>query len=128
VNATRIAIVLVGISLPYLARLPRGSSWLAQYLHLGLGAQLFLGAFNAIAWGAVLILSLKLRRPALSLIPLALGSGYLGYAHYNLDLASDAQAAVALVFIPIYALVPILVGGTVAYFLDSRRPRHAPWP
>lgn len=45
---SRLIIVAVGIDLPYLARVPRGSEWLAQYTDIGFGGWLFLGALNAI--------------------------------------------------------------------------------
>lgn len=45
----RIIVVVVGVLLPYAARLPRGAEWLHQYTDVGLGGWLFLGAFNAIA-------------------------------------------------------------------------------
>jgi len=35
-----------------------------------------------------------------------------------LDLRADAQASLALVFLPIYALLSIAVGGVLGYLLD----------
>lgn len=114
----RLIVMLVGILLPYAARLPHGIGWLAQYTDTGIGAWLFLGAFNAIAWGAIIAVSLLYKRPSSLWAPALLGFGFLAFAHYSLDLAADAQAAVALVFIPIYALVPIAIGAIVGYFMD----------
>jgi hypothetical protein len=85
---------------------------------------LLFGAFNAIAWGSIVALSFLFRKPEPLLIPCAAGFIFLGWAHYTLDLASDAQAAVALIFIPIYALLPIALGGAVGYVLDHRLRRH----
>lgn len=116
----RIIIVLVGLLLPYAARLPRGAAWLQQYTDHGLGAWLFLGVCNAIAWGAILATSLLYRRPASLLAPSLFGFGFLAWAHCSLDLTADAQAAVALIFIPIFALAPILFGAVIGYFLDRR--------
>ncbi|MBT2750092.1 MULTISPECIES: hypothetical protein [unclassified Lysobacter] len=45
----RLIVMLVGILLPYAARLPRGPSGLGQYTDTNIGAWLFLEAFNAIA-------------------------------------------------------------------------------
>lgn len=123
----RVIVMLVGILLPYAARLPHGLGWLRQYTDNGLGAGLFLGAFNAIAWGAIIAVSLLYKRPSSVWAPALLGFGFLAFAHYSLDLAADAQAAIALVFIPIYALVPIVIGAIIGYFMDraGRVPRVA---
>ena len=51
----------------------------------------------------------------------------LAGAHAALDLRADAQSAIALVFIPIYALLPIAIGGVVGWWVDRRlRARGAP--
>ena len=116
----RIIVVLVGLLLPYAARLPRGAEWLYQYTDTGLGGWLLFGALNAIAWGAILAVSFLYRRPVSLLVPSLLGFGFLAWAHYSLDLAADAQAAIALIFIPICALAPILAGAAIGYFLERR--------
>lgn len=111
-------IFLVGVLLPYVVRLPRGLAWLGQYTEGGLAAWAFLQASNAVAWGAILALSFVYRRP-ISLLPAAiLGFGFLAYAHHTLDLSADPQAAIALVFIPLRALLPIAAGAVVGYILD----------
>lgn len=125
-RSARILVVLVGLVLPYAARVPQGAQWLEQYTQSGLGAWLFLGAFNAIAWGALLAVSLMYTRPSSLLAPSLLGFGFLAWAHYSLDLAADAQAAIALVFIPIYALGPILVGAAIGFMLDRRATAQRP--
>ena len=117
----RILVVLVGLVLPYAARLPRGLDWLRQYTEVEPAGWLFFGAFNAIAWLAILGATFLYRRPASVLAPAVAGFGFLAWVHATLDLASDAQAAVALVFIPLYALVPIAVGAVVGLVLDRRR-------
>ena len=117
-SKARFMLVVVGIFLPYLARLPRGSEWLEQYTDGGLGDWLFFGAFNAIAWGAILAVSVKYERPASLVAPCLLGFGYLAWAHGTLDLTTNANAPIALVIIPVYALVPIAVGGVIGYVVD----------
>jgi hypothetical protein len=124
VNITRIIVAIVGILLPYVVRIPRGAAWVEQYTDVSLGGFLFIGAFNAIAWGSIIALSFLYRRPALLLLPCVAGFAFLGWAHYTLDLASDAQAAIALDFIPVYALLPIALGGAIGYVLDRRLRRH----
>jgi len=118
----RFIVVLLGVLLPYAARLPRGMGWLRQYTDMSPGGWLFFAAFNAIAWGALLAVSLVYRRPASLIAPCLLGFGFLALAHATLDLRADAQAAIALVFIPIYALIPIAIGGAIGYALDRRLP------
>lgn len=114
----RIAIVVLGILLPYLARLPGGSSWLHQYTDVGIGAYLFLGVFNAIAWGAILFCTYLYKRKLPIIFPVLFGFVPLVWVHSIYDLSADAQSAVGLVFIPIYALVPIAVGGAIGYLID----------
>jgi hypothetical protein len=114
----RIALVIFGIVLPYLARLPRGTDWLSQYTYPDLQGWFLFGAVNAIAWSALLAVSFLYERPASLILPAMLGYGFLAWAHFSLDLRADAQAAVALLFIPIYALVPIAVGAVVGYAVD----------
>lgn len=120
----RISIAIIGVLLPYIARIPRGLAWLQQYTDIEPGGYLFLGAFNAVAWGSLVALSFVFRRPGPLSIPCAFGFGFIAWAHYNLDLASDAQAAIALIFIPIYALVPIAIGAVIGYVLDQRLKRR----
>lgn len=116
----RLLVAIAGILLPYLARLPRGLDFLRQYTDAGLEANLSLGAFNAVAWGALIAVSFLFRRPATLLIPCLPGFGFLAWGHFNLDLAADAQAGVALVFLPLYALAPIAVGAVLGYAWDRR--------
>ena len=117
----RLIVILAGILLPYAARLPRGVDWLQQYTDSDIGGWLFLGGFNAIAWGAIVAVSFLYKRPSSVWAPALLGFGFLAFAHYSLDLASDAQAAVALAFIPIYALIPIAFGAIVGYFVGRTK-------
>lgn len=121
----KIAIASIGILLPYAARLPRGLSWVAQYLDTGLGGFLLIGGFNAVAWGALVALGSLYRRPVSLLVPSLFGFAFLAWAHYSLDLRADAQSAIALVFIPIYALLPIAIGGAIGYGLDRYLGRRA---
>ncbi|WP_404296403.1 hypothetical protein [Halomonas sp.] len=114
----RLIIVVVGIVLPYLARVPRGSEWLGQYTDTGFVGWLFFGALNAIAWGCILALSFKYERPVSLLAPCILGFGFLAWAHGTLDLSANPNAAIALVIIPVYALVPVAVGGIFGYIVD----------
>ncbi len=42
----------------------------------------------------------------------------IGMAHSKVDLAIDAQAAIALVFIPIYATIPTIVAFCIGLMLE----------
>ncbi|WP_372392419.1 hypothetical protein ACCQ05_21195 [Xanthomonas sp. NCPPB 3582] len=121
----RLLLVVAGMLLPYAVRLPFGVDWLRQYTDTGVGGWLLLGGFNAIAWGALLGISFLYRRPIALLVPCLIGFGALAWAHASLDLRADAQSALALIFIPIYALLPIAIGGVLGYLLDRRLRRSA---
>jgi hypothetical protein len=123
-SRTRIIVAIVGIFLPYVVRIPRGAAWVEQYTDTSVDGYLFFGAFNAIAWGSIVALSFLFRRPTPLLIPCVFGFGFLAWAHGTLDLASSAHAAIGLIFIPVYALLPIALGGAFGYILDRRLRRH----
>ena len=107
----RWCIVLGAVIVPYLARLPgtvfHGLGWLQQYLPaellgeglLALAVLLILNSLPGVILAAV---SYRLPRPWFA-VPAALTALGLSTVHGTLDLRSDAQAPVALVFIPIYA-------------------------
>ncbi|MEN0106513.1 MAG: hypothetical protein AAGC84_08820 [Pseudomonas sp.] len=114
----RLAVLIIGVLLPYLARLLKGIDGLLQYTSAGLGGLMLLCGFNAVAWGSVLAISFFYHRPLSLLAPALAGFAYIAWAHYQLDLAADAQSSIGIIFIPIYALLPIVVGGVVGYGLD----------
>ncbi len=122
----RILMVLFGLALPYLARLPGGMDWLKQYTDVSVVGWLFLTAFNAIAVMALLGVSAAYRHRASLLAPAVAGFGFLAWAHGSLDLAADAQAAIALVFIPLLALLPIFLGGWIGSAIDKALTSRAP--
>ena len=109
-----IAAGLLGVALPYLARLPLihggDGRLLKQYLDLGIPGNALLQACHAIAVGPLLLLMLLFRRRLLWLLPALAGYGFLARWHARLDLASDAQAAISLIWIPVFAL-PWIAGG-----------------
>jgi hypothetical protein len=129
IAVARIAVVAFGILLPYLARIPgmlaRGPDWLTSYFGSGLGAFVFFGAFNAINWGAILIGTLFFRTIPAVVVAALIGFGLPAYAHATLDLASDAQAAIGLIFIPIYSLPFVGVGWLLGFALDRALRRRS---
>jgi len=121
-KSTRIAILIIGLLLPYAARIPgtfvHGSDWLTSYFGDNLMAIPLLEGFNAIAIGAILLATLTYRVKYSAWFPALFGFAYLAYMHSRLDLASDAQAPVALVFIPILALPCTLAGWVPGFIFD----------
>lgn len=111
-------IFFIGVLIPYLARVPRGIDWLADYLDGGFVGFVMLQVFNSIAWGAIIVVGLAFRRKALIWLPAIAGFSYLFYRHNTLDLRSDAQSSLALIFIPIYALLPVVGGAALALLID----------
>lgn len=118
----RWVIVVLGIAMPYLARLPgiatHGSSWLTSYFGNGLLAFLFFGAFNAICWGTALLATMGLRNPRSAWFPVIAALGSSAWMHSTIDLAADAQAAIALVFIPFLTLPFTATGWIIGYYYD----------
>jgi hypothetical protein len=123
-NSARVAVVAVGILLPYAARLPgtltRGPDWLWSYFGGGLGATLFFAGLNAICWGSVLAASFSYRNPRSVWFPAVLGFSLPFYLHASVDLSSDPQAAIALVLIPLLSLPLIFVGWLVGRWFDGK--------
>lgn len=117
-STARFLIVVVGVLLPYLVRLPGGRVWVDQYDPYAWEPSLFISGCNALVWGSLLLVSLAYRYPVSLALPVLAGFGFVGYGHAVLDLSGDAQAAVALVTIPVFALVPIAIGGVLGYGLD----------
>lgn len=121
----RLWVVLVGVLLPYAARLPRGMDWALQYFPAQgtLQAVLLMAGFNAIAWSAMLLLGQFYRHPVSWLFPAVPGFAYLAVGHYGLDLTSNPNASISLVILPMFALVPIVLGWAVGYGFDRWRSR-----
>lgn len=115
-------VVILGLALPFLARVsfanPGDTRWVMQYFKPGVAAILFLEAFNLIPVAAAAASTMLFRRFHLWLIPVAAGYAYVGWWHARLDLASDAQAAIGLVIIPVRSL-PYFGGGALLAMLSG---------
>ncbi len=108
--------------IPILCRTPRGWTWVAQYLpdpeHFLLGI-LFFSAFAALPAGVVFFAARVSTSPLQ--LPFAFSSltalSALAFWHHDNDICADAQAAISLIFIPIYsaglAIAGAVIGGTV---------------
>jgi hypothetical protein len=110
--------------------MPKGIDWVKQYLpdDTNLAMFLFVHWFYSIA--APLILSIyALKRPAIPFISAFVTVTVASvFFHSGYDLASDAQAAVGLIFIPIYVCVLGLIGlaaGRAVQFVVHRKADKA---
>ncbi|MCW8924838.1 MAG: hypothetical protein OQJ84_01175 [Xanthomonadales bacterium] len=119
--------------LPYLCRLPRGLDWAMQYLPdpgyeiLGI---IFLHGFFSLPAIPLLV---GIRKSTLSrapwLLPLLVISILTCYINYDYDLASDAQAAIGLVFFPVFIMLlawAALAVGNLVQWLQSRTRLESP--
>ena len=128
-------IILAAVNLiPFVCRLWRGPGWVAQYFpdadRLVPGVLFFAGFASLPA--VPLIAAFLFRRwvPVTFRVSAFAATGLLVFWHHNYDLASDAQAAIGLVFIPIYAAVITGVGaailGGIESFIRKRIANQAP--
>jgi hypothetical protein len=126
-KTARILIVVVGILLPYLARIPgvfvKGADWFTSYLDGGIGGFLFFGVFEAICWGSILGASFSYRHSRSVWFPAIFGFIFPALGNAFLDLSSSSTAAVALVFIPIYSLPLMVVGWLIGLWFDRKISR-----
>jgi hypothetical protein len=124
-RTARWIIIIVGIFLPYIARIPgtfeHGDRWLTSYLDTGLAGFLLIGLFNAIWWGAVLLAIRNFKSPKLALWPALLGAILPFCGHATLDLASDAQAGILLVIIPFFGLPGVVLGYWISRWQEKRQ-------
>ncbi len=114
-------IVVVGILLPYAARIPgmiaHGPSWFTSYV-AGWQLMAFIASFNVACWVAVLVSTFFYRHVQSVWFPVLLGFGSLAYQHATLDLAADAQAAIGLIFIPFFSLPYVAAGALIGLAFD----------
>ncbi len=126
-KTARLLIVLIGILLPYLARTPgtlvKGPDWFTSYLGGGFGGVMFFGIFNAFCWGSILAATFSYRHARSIWFPVFFGFAFPLWEHAFLDLSSDAQAAVALVFIPLYSLPLVFIGWLAGLWFDRKLSR-----
>jgi hypothetical protein len=115
---------------PYACRLWRGLDWVAQYfpcsnndpILMTLLWIIFFIAFASLpAIPLVVVFLLRKRIPVTFVLSIIFATTLLGYWHHDYDLASDAQAAIGLLFIPILAtiLTSVVAGiiGTIEFFV-----------
>ncbi|MEZ0223523.1 MAG: hypothetical protein ACAH83_03135 [Alphaproteobacteria bacterium] len=120
----RYSLVIFGLLLPYLARIPgipfKGIDWLTSMAGKGLGSMLFFAAFNTICWGPIYALAGTFKKPRYALFPAAFGFAFPLYAYVTIDLASSSTAAIALIFIPIYSVPLTLIGWMAGKYYEGK--------
>lgn len=89
------SLVLVGIGLPYLARLPgvyyRGSQWLMLYVGTEPLSYVLIGVSKAINWGSILLITWRFRSVPAIIIAAAIGLAVPAFGHATLDLSADVS-------------------------------------
>lgn len=117
-------IAAFGILHPYLARIPgvfvRGEIWFTSYLGTGLLAVIYFGFFNAVLWVSILFAIRSYRHARSAWWPAVLGFSFPLFAHSQVDLTADPQAAVLLILIPLYGLPGVVVGWLIGRWADQR--------
>jgi len=104
-------------ALPYACRLYRGLDWAAQYLpdreHFLIG-MIFFQAFASLP-AIPIIATIWLGRMGRIALVLSLltATSFLVFWHHDYDVASDAQAAIGLIVIPILACGPTVLAAAV---------------
>ncbi len=126
-SKARLLIVLVGVVLPYAARIPgmitQGLGWFTSYWN-GWHAFLFFGLFNAVCWGSILLATLTYRDVRSVWYPAVIGFAMPAWWHATLDLSSSSTSAIGLMFIPIMALPYVGVGWLVGLAFDRLVFKH----
>ena len=126
---------LVCLVLPLLSRLPKGMDWVAQYYPdkgYVLIAILFFGGCALVPALVVLVAFLFSRGPRYwpGLFASLVAWAMLIYWHHDNDLAADAQSALTLIFIPLYAAaiaaVAALLGWIVQFVAGKNRASSSP--
>jgi|ERR1044071_8953652 hypothetical protein len=118
----QVGVLLLGLLSPYLARIPgipkHGIRWLVEYFP-SLGGFIFFGLLDLLPFGFLLFLR---KSKSDRIIPFWFGVVFafvfVFVLHGLIDLASDAQAAVVLVFIPLYAIPVSLVGWIIGFLFQ----------
>jgi hypothetical protein len=124
----RLLIIVIGILLPYLMRIPgmigRGTGWFTSYLGDSFGAIIFFGVFNAFCWGSIFISTFTYRHVRSVWFPVCFGFALPAVAHTFLDLSSSSMSAIALVFIPLYSLPLVFIGWLIGFWYDRKLSRE----
>lgn len=113
----------IGLLVPFVARLPsvplRGWDWFTDYLP-GIGGILFFSAFNLIPSAALFGLGKASKRAPLAYWFAVAGLvAFLLWAHGTVNLRSSSTAAIALLFVPIYAIGAVAAGWGIGWLAHA---------
>ena len=102
--------IALAVLVPYLCRLPQGVAWTLQYVPPNFMANVFFAGFSAIPgvalWILIKVWSNKWELPYLfALLSMCV---VLAWMHHDVDLRVDAQAAIALIIIPIEVAMAVV--------------------
>jgi hypothetical protein len=121
---------LIGITLPYLSRLPgmlfRGPVWLTSYLGTPPRSDRFCSSRDSarLTGSQTLLCTFRFRSARAIAVAAAVGFALLLFILATLDLSSDALAGLALIGLPFASLPVVGLGWLLGYAVElaSRRP------
>lgn len=120
----RWTLVLLGVLLPYVAQLGHARGW-QLYMDSGWAGHLLLAGMGAVLWLPLWALTWCYQDTKSIWPPAVLGLGAAFWMHVSVDLTADAQAGLAVVMVPLLALVPLAVGALMGWGMDVRARRKA---
>ncbi|HEY8241658.1 MAG TPA: hypothetical protein VIH35_09435 [Kiritimatiellia bacterium] len=130
-NLTGMLLLVLYVNiLPFACRLLHGVEWMVNYLPEGVGGILFFAAVNTLAAGPLLpVWWLRKVIPVTWYLTLATVTAALVWLHHDYDLASDAQAAIGLLFFPVLAAAAgsgvLVIAGPIEGLMRKRAARNA---
>lgn len=116
-------LILLYVNLvPFISRLWKGLDWVMQYIpekeNFFLGSILFGLAASVAAVPLILAFLVKKHIPVTFKLSILVFTLLLAYWHHNYDLASDPQAAIGLLFIPIYVTFAGTFFAAISAFIE----------
>lgn len=120
----RISIVVIGLLLPYLVRVPFGLQWLMQYVETGALGFCFISGLNLPTLGLLIGFSYLYQYRSSLILPCLVAFALQAIGHAEIDLSSDAQASLAWIILPIITLIPTLASLLICWLVDFLVRRH----
>lgn len=113
-KTARLLIIVVGVLLPFLARIPgaliEGKSWFTSYFDGGFGGVAFIIGLHVLCWGSILLATFSYKQTTAVWFPAVFGFAFAGLSHAFLNLNSSSTAALGLVAIPLLSVPVVLIG------------------
>jgi hypothetical protein len=93
---------------------------MTQYLPDSFGGYLFIGAFNAIPAGPLILAWwLRGKLPVTWILSLLTATALLCWIHHDYDLSEDAQSAIGLVIFPFLVAVPTALVAVISGIVEA---------